>query len=95
MSDIKGFRTGKRLTKADVSRRIESYNGWLEKYSSLSPEELKTLYPTLRGSRREACFQVVKHKLDAEREKVIQEAVIPPESETVAYIEKLDEPKEK
>ena len=64
----KGFRTGRKLSKEDVGRRLDAFNRKKEEYNNLSLEELKTLYPTLRGAYRYACEQIAMEKLNKERE---------------------------
>ena len=74
MARINGFRDGRRLPKADVSKRIEAYNKKVEEYSAKTIEELKEMYPILGGSYREACAQAINHKVYLERIKVLEEA---------------------
>lgn len=58
MSNFKGFRSGKKLPKKDVQRRVEAYNKKIEEYDKLPLEELKVLKSTLKGSYKLACEQV-------------------------------------
>lgn len=70
---MRGFRQGTKLSKADVQRRVDAYNRKIEEYNKLSLDELKELYPTLRGAYREACIAVTREKLDFERIRLAKE----------------------
>jgi hypothetical protein len=74
MSSFKGFRSGSKLPKADVQRRVDAYNRKLEEYDKLSLDELKELYPTLKGSYKMACEMVTMQKMNAARELIADKA---------------------
>lgn len=65
---MKGFRQSRKLSKNNVSKRIETFNNKIEEYSKLSLKELKELYPGLRGSYKMACEVVTEQKLNRELE---------------------------
>lgn len=65
---MKGFRQSRKLSKNNVSKRIETFNNKIEEYSKLSLKELKELYPSLRGSYKMACEVVTEQKLNTELE---------------------------
>jgi hypothetical protein len=65
---MNGFREGKKLSQANINRRINTFNNKCEEYDKLSLQELKDLYPSLSGSYKFACETIVQRKLDKERE---------------------------
>jgi len=65
---MNGFRKGKKLPKKQINKRIIAFNTKVEEYSKSSLDELKELYPTLRGAYKMACEQVTMQKLNKERE---------------------------
>ncbi len=73
MSNFKGFRSGKKLPKKDVQRRVDSYNRQVEIYDKLPLDELKTEYATgnkgkpLKGVYKLACEHVTNNKLNQAR----------------------------
>ncbi len=70
MSSYKGFRSGSKLPKADVQRRVEAYNKKLQEYDKLSLVQLLELYPTLGGSYRGACIEITRQKITAGMDKL-------------------------
>lgn len=94
MSSFKGFRKGKKLPKKDIQNRINAYNRKIEEYDKLSLEELKTLYPTLRGVYREACINVTNMKLDKARELLTQDVEKSKESINDLDLNTIDEAEE-
>jgi hypothetical protein len=65
---MNGFREGKKLPKKQINKRIIAFNTKVEEYNKLSLEELKELYPTLKGAYKFACEEVTMNKLNRERE---------------------------
>lgn len=69
----KGIKT--KFTKKDIRRINTAFYNKVEEYSKLTLEELKELFPTLGGSYREACLNVVQQKLQEEKKLKLQEAI--------------------
>jgi len=65
-----------RYTKDDIARINNAFYKKVDEYSKLSLDELKELYPILGGSYRVACLEVVKDKLQQEKEAKLNEAIV-------------------
>ena len=65
----------KKLTKKDQVTIINAYTKKCDEYSKMSLQELKDLYPTLGGSYKQACIQVVQRKLQTEKKLKLEEAI--------------------
>lgn len=63
-------------TKADIQRINNAFYNKVDEYSKLSLDELKELYPTLGGSYKTACFEVIADKLQQEKQAKLNEAIV-------------------
>lgn len=79
-----------RYTKDDITRINNAFYKKVDEYSKLSLEELKELYPILGGSYRTACLEVVKDKLQQEKEAKLNEAIV----EAVEEVKQTNNPED-
>lgn len=63
----------KKLTKKDIININNAFDRKLDEYSKLTLDELKEIYPKLKGTYRLACIEVTKIKLLEERNKKIEQ----------------------
>jgi hypothetical protein len=63
----------KKPSRRDLVNIYEAFNRKVEEYSKMDLDTLKALYPSLRGTYREACIEVVAEKLAEQRAKDMEE----------------------
>ena len=88
----KGIKT--KFGKKDIKRINTAFYNKVEEYSKLSLDELKELYPTLGGSYKTACFEVIADKLQQEKQLKLNEAIVEAVDEAKELKNQEDENKE-
>lgn len=81
-------------TKADIQRINTAFYNKVDEYSKLSLDELKELYPSLGGSYKTACFEVIADKLQQEKQTKLNEAIVEAVDEAKEIKNQEDENKE-